>query len=58
VDHGVAAQVRNIQFMVGFYELELVVEETIIYIHTLNKQVQKNETIFIALDSKTIQFLG
>lgn len=58
VDHGVAAHVRNIQFMVGFYELELVVEETIIYIHTLNKHVQKNETIFIALDTKTVQFLG
>jgi hypothetical protein len=58
VDHGVAAQVRNIQFMVGFFELELVVEDTIIYIHTLNRHVQKNEIVFIALDTKTIQFLG
>jgi iron(III) transport system ATP-binding protein len=57
-DHGVAAQVISVEFMVGFYELELIVEDTIVYIHTLNRHVQKGEVIFIALDAKTIQFIG
>jgi ABC-type sulfate/molybdate transport systems ATPase subunit len=55
--NGLQAEVRSARFMAGYYELELAVDEMILQIHTMSRQIKSGSTIYIALDTTTIQFL-
>ena len=55
--HGLQAEVRSVRFMAGYYEIELEVDAMILQIHSMSRQIKTGATIYIALDTTTIQFL-
>jgi iron(III) transport system ATP-binding protein len=54
-NEGIEALVKEKFFMAGFYELELVIAETILTIRTMQKHPKKGDKIFIALEKEVFE---
>ncbi len=52
---GIEAYVKNKFFMAGFYELEIVIANTVLTIRTMQKHPKKGDTLFIALENEVLE---
>ncbi len=52
---GIEAFVKNKFFMAGFYELEIVIANTVLTIRTMQKHPKKGDTLFIALENEVLE---
>jgi hypothetical protein len=52
---GIKAFVKEKFFMAGFYELEIVIADTILTIRTMQKHPKKGDQIFIALEKEVLE---
>lgn len=54
-NEGIEAIVKEKYFMAGFYELELIISDTVITIRTMQKHPKKGDKIFIALEKEVFE---
>ncbi len=52
---GIEAYVKDKFFMAGFYELEIVIANTVLTIRTMQKHPKKGDTLFIALENEVLE---
>jgi ABC-type sugar transport system ATPase subunit len=52
---GIEAHVKERFFMAGIYELELIIADTVLTIRTMQKNPQKGDSIFIALEKEVFE---